>query len=678
VHVFLGKTSNFKNRLVAIALDEAHLALDWGQQFRETYSRIWNIRQSALHAPLLAVSATLSQYHVQALQNLCGLRPGQLHIIRTSIDRPEIFLRVQPLYHTQRSFLDLAVLLPSHVQKPTDIPKTLVFLDSIRGIETLLQLMRQWMRTLKYPRGHQDWVKTYFASMDNLTKRRIAEEFSKPNNQTDRGFSTVRIVLATSAYGMGINNPDVWRVVIWLAPVTAADWQQRAGRAMRKVKQNEIGQCILFVPKKLYRHEPRKDSSLGKGSSLSQSQSVDELDEDLGGFTTASDSEASSLNEDVIERAQGEPSSSQQDNTSTRKSANDKGKKGRQVDSEVLQILSQGGCLRVALLKALSDDTYHPRHSRPLPKPCCSYCDPKEQRLPLIPPNLRQPGKRRDGETEIRRIWIKQELEKWRNEKAQNSTDEICRRQPSMLMPDSILRDIWSNWYDGESVVQFRSQYSHWSGCTRYAQEILALINRIRNRSGGGDGQGPHCDIPRSVFIELESRAHQRKLAQSKKRAGSTKKVQIEPLTPKQIALNERQQHRTSWAVQDKATREGNSLGAQEARAGVLTLPSRPSGIASAARAPKISRISIEKTLGTYTTASRVLSPTTKAASNKPEAAGGKRKQVASNVSPRKESPKRAQQNSPTSSLQDSGSGHTPRRLNRTPTPSAKRREGLT
>ena len=72
-------------------------------------------------------------------------------------------------------------------------------------------------------------VQPYFSLMAKNDKKRIASEFLKPNIEC----SYVRIVLATDAYGLRIDNPDIRWVVQWLLPPTMSALYQRLGRGMR-------------------------------------------------------------------------------------------------------------------------------------------------------------------------------------------------------------------------------------------------------------------------------------------------------------------------------------------------------------------------------------------------------------------------------------------------------------
>ena len=524
------------NRLVAIALDEAHLAMTWGKDFRGAYARIRNIRDRVHHVPMLAVSATLSQRNVLKLSRICGLRTGHTHILRTSVDRPEIFLRIHQLIYPQKQYLDLAALLPLSPKSPYEIEKTLIFVDSVIGIEAILQSMLSWMRTLRYPRGHQGWVKTYFSAMDSRSKEEVANEFAKRDDsgarpgKSDAKPSTIRIVIATTAYGMGINNPDIRRVAIWLAPSTAADWQQRAGRAMRKAKG--VGDCILFVSKAQLQHcqkrKARRHTTLSQSQSLYESASND-VSDNLNSST--SDSDYSSIDEDRNPRLGIYTDRSRAQQRGKEKDTKKRLKKT--IDSTVTGILVSKECIRMELLAALDDTTYSSADGRTFPSSnsCCSRCHPDERRLLPVPPALLGRPKPNGGQIAYTSFMMRKRLQYWREEQARWSVDLPLQEYPSYIMPDSILDDISTNWYEVSTLQDLQARFWYWPDCIKYGKELEGLITQVT--------QGRLITPP---LWETEWRSR-----------GKRSKPEA-PLTVSQIVGEERRRHREGIIKQRSTT----------------------------------------------------------------------------------------------------------------------------
>jgi hypothetical protein len=85
---------------------------------------------------------------------------------------------VYTMDRTRNSFLDLSGILPEVVVTGEEIPKTVVFIDSITEIQAVRRTILNWMRRLNYPvQQYQRWIKTYCASMAKASKTSIAANF---------------------------------------------------------------------------------------------------------------------------------------------------------------------------------------------------------------------------------------------------------------------------------------------------------------------------------------------------------------------------------------------------------------------------------------------------------------------------------------------------------------------
>ena len=112
-------SSRFLNRLVCVTIDEAHLCCDW-QPFCPEYGQIYQLRDLLpIRIPFLAVTATLSKRTRRIMSKYCGLQKGET-TIRTSTDRPEIYIRIHRLLHKESSQHDLVFLLPTTRLVPRD------------------------------------------------------------------------------------------------------------------------------------------------------------------------------------------------------------------------------------------------------------------------------------------------------------------------------------------------------------------------------------------------------------------------------------------------------------------------------------------------------------------------------------------------------------------------------
>ncbi|KAI9772493.1 MAG: hypothetical protein M1840_000698 [Geoglossum simile] len=157
------RDSEFQDWLVLVAIDEIRRGIPW---FR--------------------TSATLDPVMLESVKKLAGFdNPKEIH---TSLDRPDIFINVQCLQFPANSHKDLHFLIPS----PSPIsmlPKTIVYVEQIAELVMIVQHLRRW-------------------SLAEKDKRLTFTEFIKSD-------SVYRIIIATDAMRMGVNNPDVLRVIQW-------------------------------------------------------------------------------------------------------------------------------------------------------------------------------------------------------------------------------------------------------------------------------------------------------------------------------------------------------------------------------------------------------------------------------------------------------------------------------
>jgi superfamily II DNA helicase RecQ len=283
----------FRDNLVLVAIDELHVVSEWGQHWRNTYSRLAMLRdQIDKPVPWLGCSATLDPVTLAAVRDLSGFDPS-VRIQRTSIDRPDIKYIIRPIQHSINSYRDLEFLIElvkaaveqvvterrenmarealrhgdktaaqtvlistRHQRKEAGsnsraccktIPKTIVYLDSIKQIHKMVRVLT----TLLIQAGCSkiaaiDAVQAYHSELAESDKRRISKEFEKPDTESVLDSSMHRIIIATDAMGMGIDNPDIRLVIQWGVPSSMCALLQRAGRAARG--NGVCGEFIWLVP----------------------------------------------------------------------------------------------------------------------------------------------------------------------------------------------------------------------------------------------------------------------------------------------------------------------------------------------------------------------------------------------------------------------------------------------
>jgi ATP-dependent DNA helicase RecQ len=202
---FLDFAAGLKPRLLAV--DEAHCISQWGHDFRPEYARLGEVRQRLGHPTTIALTATATEdVRIEIIEKL-GLKEPRVYV--TGFDRPNLAYECRTVRGRQKD-AELRSLLAAH-------PDTcIVYCATRKTVEELLPLVSDW-----HPRRP---VVGYHAGMDMDARTSSQEKFmAAPNG----------IAIATNAFGMGINKPDVRLVVHYNMPGTIEAYYQEAGRAGR-------------------------------------------------------------------------------------------------------------------------------------------------------------------------------------------------------------------------------------------------------------------------------------------------------------------------------------------------------------------------------------------------------------------------------------------------------------
>lgn len=227
-------------RLALIAIDEAHCILQWGEAFRKDYGCLTGLRGSLPDVPLMALTATAAPDHQADICSLLHLHDP--HVASASFDRTNLALRVQTLdagADGKAAVVDrLAVEL---LERPES---TIVYVMTRKQCEavhdTLTTRVRRARPTGRAARGGGPSVapvrvRRYHAGLS------LAER-TETHRQFAQGIATV--VVATVAFGMGIDRPDVRSIVMLGPPKTVAEYMQQAGRAGRDGRPSR---CLMVA-----------------------------------------------------------------------------------------------------------------------------------------------------------------------------------------------------------------------------------------------------------------------------------------------------------------------------------------------------------------------------------------------------------------------------------------------
>lgn len=200
--------------LSAFTIDEAHCVSEWGHDFRPEYRQLSSLRQSFPGVPVLGFTATATPRVREDIAHQLALQQPTLHL--ASFHRPNLLYSVRP--RNARSEEELL----AHIRR--DRGAGIVYCLSRKRVDELsLRLRQAGIRALPYHAG-----------LDAETRRDNQERFIRDDAQ---------VMVATVAFGMGINKPDVRWVVHYDLPKTMEGYYQEAGRAGR---DGEQAVCTLY------------------------------------------------------------------------------------------------------------------------------------------------------------------------------------------------------------------------------------------------------------------------------------------------------------------------------------------------------------------------------------------------------------------------------------------------